>query len=352
MMDSLYELPRDPFFRNPATGVSLYHAISLLRNRQPVILKRHDIYMSSNKADFLNYFSQVLNAGLTQARVEHENACKILEFRVDVDLERGCFTVYHVLEALERDLGVEVEERKQAVSEEELRKFLQQTATALAYAHSKDVSHRDVKPGNIFLTRNGDFKVGDFGSSHQQTSTRSAQTVTGTMPYMSPQLRDVVCGYREKYDPYKHDVFGLGMSAMSLVTNTVFLHPWPVQEIPQRVRDAVTGYTQEMKDLLKGMMEVDEPERLSMEVVARGVTGKGIPLELVRENVQIPAEKVTGKTPATRLPRIKNASMSFFDFESNTWGEDIRLSQKIDTDGGIIWVLLEQGVYFAPAELT
>lgn len=295
-MNGHYEVQEPPFFVNRQTNVKLFHGVSLKRNRQPVVIKRHDVFLGRSKTDFLEDLCMVLNTGLTQARLEHANSCKIIEFRVDVDLEHKCYTVFHILEAMERDLEADIEERKRPASEEELKKFLQQTSSALAYAHDKEVAHRDIKPGNIFVDRAGNFKVGDFGSFFEQTTTVSAQTVTGTVPYMSPQLREVFMGAREKYDAYKHDVFGLGLTAVSLATNSVLQRPWPLHSLQEKVRDTVDSlpYSPPLKDLLVSMLAVEEASRPSMQAVTQLLT-------VSTPSVALPAYDFSDEDPETAI---------------------------------------------------
>ena len=94
-----YELTSAPFSVNPETLVKLFRGTSK-QSRQPVVAKCHELLYALGKAELTKQFTQVMNAGLAQARVDHPNSCKILELGLHVDMERGSFSVYHVLEAL------------------------------------------------------------------------------------------------------------------------------------------------------------------------------------------------------------------------------------------------------------
>lgn len=71
-------------------------------------------------------------------------------------------------------------------------KLAQQIGDALDYAHSKNVLHRDVKPGNILVTPEENFVLTDFGLARalQETSGTSTGVVMGTPYYIAPELWD------------------------------------------------------------------------------------------------------------------------------------------------------------------
>eukprot|EP00744_Colponema_vietnamica_P004231 GILI01006353.1.p1 GENE.GILI01006353.1~~GILI01006353.1.p1 ORF type:complete len:390 (-),score=112.34 GILI01006353.1:122-1291(-) len=98
-------------------------------------------------------------------------------------------------------------------NEEEVFDWFAQLALALQYVHSKNILHRDVKSQNVFLTKDGLVKLGDFGVSRiLSTNTNFASTVVGTPYYLPPELWS-----GKAYDG-KSDVWSLGCILFELAT--------------------------------------------------------------------------------------------------------------------------------------
>ena len=97
------------------------------------------------------------------------------------------------------------------LTEKEVIKLGCDLAMALIYCRKLNIIHRDVKPENIFVSRFGDFKLGDFGIAREQAHTMSNMSKKGTYSYMAPEI------YKgEKYDS-SIDIYSLGLVLYKLM---------------------------------------------------------------------------------------------------------------------------------------
>lgn len=124
-------------------------------------------------------------------------------------------------EALVRGMGVD-----------SLLLVLEKTAAALEYAHGEGVIHRDVKPGNILLGRNGQVRLADFGlaSFRQDMTPQSASAALGTLCYMAPEAMVTP----KEVDP-QADAFSLGCVLYQVLSGNLPFPGGSIGEVSYKV---------------------------------------------------------------------------------------------------------------------
>ncbi|HRU06995.1 MAG TPA: serine/threonine-protein kinase, partial [Candidatus Brocadiia bacterium] len=135
-------------------------------------------------------------------------------------IDRGCEgeTYFIVMELIEGETLKHVIQREKVIPQKRALELLHQILTGLAYAHNKGVVHRDIKPGNIMINKEGIIKIADFGLAHLAKSdggldlTRTSQTM-GTLKYMAPeQLLDA------KSVDCRADLYSMGVVLYEMIT--------------------------------------------------------------------------------------------------------------------------------------
>lgn len=112
---------------------------------------------------------------------------------------------------------------------------------ALIACERDHIIHRDIKPGNIFVTRYGDYKLGDFGLARQLEASRSAFSVVGTPGYEAPEVMR-----KSGYDQ-RADIYSLGMVMYFYLNHKrlPFLPPYPqkikIQDINMANQQRLSG---------------------------------------------------------------------------------------------------------------
>jgi len=141
----------------------------------------------------------------TAQRLKHSNIVKVFDVRMSLD---NCFYVMELLDG--RSLRRELEVRGGKVTVEDFWPILLQVVDGLSFAHSMNVVHRDVKPDNIFILKDGTVKITDFGiarvAEFEETHLTKTGVMMGTLAYVSPeQLQDA------KNVDHRADIFSLGV---------------------------------------------------------------------------------------------------------------------------------------------
>ncbi|HWN71502.1 MAG TPA: serine/threonine-protein kinase [Haliangium sp.] len=142
------------------------------------------------------------------AKLQHENIIHVYDFH----RERGAMFI--VMEHVQGVDLYDLLERCRKLPYDVAAVIALQVARALDYIHYRGILHRDIKPGNIMISRQGGVKVMDFGIIQDRRFDDLTQTGTGvgTPAYMSPEqiLGDPLDG--------RSDIFSLGIALYQMVT--------------------------------------------------------------------------------------------------------------------------------------
>lgn len=152
--------------------------------------------------------SQFLGEATAIAELDHPNVCKIFDIDETPDgrlfVAMACFEGETLQERIARGVLSPLEAADTAIA----------IARGLERAHAEGIVHRDVRPANVFITRDGVVKVVDFSLAcwPGETDFAGAAVVPGTMPYLSPeQVRGAGLDRRT-------DVWGLGAVLYEMLT--------------------------------------------------------------------------------------------------------------------------------------
>lgn len=141
-------------------------------------------------------------------QLDHKNIVRVYEHGRSGD------SLYIAMEYVNGETLAKRLRREFQLPEAEAHRISLEIARALDAAYQRSVVHRDIKPGNVLLSRTGDVKVADFGIARAigaRTDTNHG-SVAGTLMYMAPELWD------RDQDNIRVDLYALGVVMYEMLT--------------------------------------------------------------------------------------------------------------------------------------
>ncbi|MEG1718705.1 MAG: protein kinase, partial [Clostridia bacterium] len=179
--------------------------------------------------------------------MSHVNIVDIYDVNLEGDLQ------YIVMEYVD---GINLKEfmnKKGVLSASEALFFVSQILSALTHAHERGIVHRDIKPHNIMLIRDGTVKVGDFGIARAakfDTVTMTDKAI-GSVHYISPEQASGV-----KTDE-KSDIYSVGVLLYEMVTGKLpFEGDTPVTVALMQVQAKPKLPSEIIPDIKRGLEEI------------------------------------------------------------------------------------------------
>ncbi len=160
----------------------------------------------SENANFVSKFRVEAQAA---AGLMHPNIVNVYDVGEEQDI------YYIVMELVEGITLKKYIEKKARLSVKEAISIAIQVSMGIESAHNNHIIHRDIKPQNIIISKEGKVKVTDFGIAKAATSNTITSNVMGSVHYTSPEQA------RGGYSDEKSDIYSLGITMFEMLTGRV-----------------------------------------------------------------------------------------------------------------------------------
>ncbi|MDR1801930.1 MAG: Stk1 family PASTA domain-containing Ser/Thr kinase [Lachnospiraceae bacterium] len=182
------------------------------------VYKGHDTKLDRNVAikvlkkeyrEDANFVDKFISEAQSAAGLMHPNIVNVY----DVGEDRGLY--YMVMELVEGITLKDYIRKKGKLSHPETVSIAIQVCNGLGAAHAAGIVHRDIKPHNIIISKDGKVKVTDFGIAKAITSETVTTNAMGSVHYTSPEQA------RGGYSDAKSDIYSMGITLFEMVTGRV-----------------------------------------------------------------------------------------------------------------------------------
>ncbi|EAY07620.1 CAMK family protein kinase [Trichomonas vaginalis G3] len=224
--------------------------------------------------------------------LSHQNIIRLY----DHFTENNCFFIileYCQLGSMQDTLN------KKGLPKEQFINYARQIVSALTFVHSKNIAHRDIKPGNILIDSLGHIKLSDFGISITNAN-NMIEPFSGSLLYMPPEII-----LKKPHNPMQADIWSLGVLFAYMINGRA---PWQCDNVNSLRTCIIAGDFKlrantppEIIDLISKMMRIDPNERPSVAEILNYKLFEKDPLDgMLSDNEEVPQDVLSPKGRSLR----------------------------------------------------
>ena len=212
-----------------------------------------------------------------RSNIVHPNIIKLIgyTFKTEENLCASFYKFLLIVEYLEQDFEIEIIKKKtdeQRYLEDQLWYIAESLVSALCILQINNIEHAEIKPGNIFVSKNGTYKIAEYNliGSTPSSYRQRLSGLNDVKCYLSPLLMKSLQRQemKPKHNPYKSDVFSLGMVLLQAANlqSCDRLYKWDnftidQKEVNQRIDSLQATYSESYQNLLRDMLNFNENAR-------------------------------------------------------------------------------------------
>ncbi|MBQ3689012.1 MAG: protein kinase [Bacteroidales bacterium] len=268
---------------------SVYEGVHMLLGRRVAVKQLNPLLEQKDGIK-----ERLKNEAVTLSKLKHPHIVTIYDY---IECELGTFIIEELIKGI--PLNEYLKNESGPIPEPKAIKLMLQMLDAVGYMHSKNIIHRDIKPGNFIITPDNEIKMLDFGIAQimgESPHITQSGTKVGTALYMSPQ--------QVKGQPLdrRTDIYSLGVTFFHMVTGQ---HPYSSKLTEYEIYNKIVN-----EPMIEPMSIYKGVSAQMQEIIFKAVAKK--PLDRYQDCGQIKRDLLT--IAKTYENKTENSNTQIFDF--------------------------------------